>query len=214
MLKLWGRKTSVNVQKAMWAVGELGLEHERIDAAGPFGKTDTPEFRAMNPNGLVPVLEDNGAVVWESNAIVRYLARTYGRGGIEPADPRELAKADQWMDWALSTLYPLIIGALFVPFVRVPAAERNTASIEAAAAQTAEKLAILDRQLAGRSFILGEQLTMADIAAGVMMYRYYTLPIARPVLPDVEAWYGRLAAREPYRVHVMIDWSGMKVPGA
>jgi len=214
MLKVWGRKTSVNVQKVMWTVGELGLEHERIEAGGPFGRTDTPEYRAMNPNGLVPVLEDNGMAIWESNAIVRYLARAYGHGRIEPADPLEIAKADQWMDWTLSSLYPHIISVLFIQHVRVPAGERDMALIDASAKQAGEKLAILDQQLTGKSFIVGEQLTIADLAAGVLMYRYYTLPVARPSLPNVEAWYRRLAGRQAYQEHVMVDWLPMKVPGA
>jgi glutathione S-transferase len=214
MLKVWGRKTSVNVQKVMWTVGELGLEHERIEAGGPFGRTDTPEYRAMNPNGLVPVLEDNGMAIWESNAIVRYLARAYGHGRIEPADPLEIAKADQWMDWTLSSLYPHIISVLFIQYVRVPAGERDMALIDASANQAGEKLAILDQQLTGKSFIVGEQLTIADLAAGVLMYRYYTLPVARPSLPNVEAWYRRLAGRQAYQEHVMVDWLPMKVPGA
>jgi glutathione S-transferase len=214
MLKVWGRKTSVNVQKVMWAAGELGLECERIDAGGPFGKTDTAEFLAMNPNRLVPVIEDNGLVLWESNAIVRYLARAYGNGRLAPSDPRELAKADQWMDWALSSLYPEIIGTLFNQYVRVTVACRDAQLIAASIERTAGKLALLDAQLAGKAFILGDELTMADMAAGALMYRYYTMPIERLHRPNVDAWYGRLTERGAYREHVMMDWSQMKVPGA
>jgi glutathione S-transferase len=214
MLTIWGRKTSVNVQKVMWAVGELNLAHERIDAGGAFGKLDTPEYGTLNPNRLVPTMNDNGFVLWESHAIVRYLATTYGRGGLSPADPKGIARADQWMEWANSTLYTDIIIGLFLPLVRTPAQDRNVAAVEASAARTAEKLLVLDRQLADRAFVLGDHLTMADIGAGSLMYRYYTLPVARPTLPNIEAWCGRLAARKAYQDHVMIDWEAMKVPGA
>lgn len=214
MLKIWGRKTSVNVQKVMWCVAELGLAHERIDAGGPFGKTDTPDFGAMNPNRLVPVVDDNGFLVWESNACVRYLAGLYGRGSLAPASAQEFAKADQWMDWMITNLYSDVIGTLFIQHVRVTAADRNQTAIDAAAKRIGDKLAILDAQLAGKSFVLGETLTIADIALGAIMYRYYTMPVGRPAHANVEAWYERLVARKAYQDHVMIDWQGMKIPGA
>jgi glutathione S-transferase len=214
MLKIWGRKTSVNVQKVMWATAELGLAHERIDAGGPFGKTDTPEFGTMNPNRLVPVLEDQGLVVWESSTIVRYLASTYGRGSLAPSDAHQFAKADQWMEWMQTSIYADIIPGLFVQFVRVTAADRNLATVAANAKRAGDKLGLLDAQLAGKQFILGDQLTMADIAIGTLMYRYFDMPVTRPSLPNVEAWYQRLAARKAYQDHVMIDWKAMKIPGA
>jgi glutathione S-transferase len=214
MLKVWGRRTSVNVQKVMWAVAELGLPHERIDAGGPFGKTDTPEYGAMNPNRLVPVLQDDGLVLWESNAIVRYLAGRYGKAGLMPADYMGAARADQWMDWMLSSLYPDVIATLFQQFVRVTAADRNAALVEASAKRAGERLAILDKQLAGKPFILGDTLTMADVAVGALLYRYHTMPISRPHLQNVEAYYQRLTSRKDYQDHVMIDWVAMKVPGA
>lgn len=214
MLKVWGRKTSVNVQKVMWAVGELGLVHERIDAGGPFGKLDTPEFGKLNPNRLVPVIDDKGFKLWESNPCVRYLAATYGLGGLAPTSPEDRARADQWMEWSVTTLYPLIISALFVQFVRVTAAERSTALVDASAKAAGERLAILDAELKGRDFILGSTLTMADIAVGGLLYRYFTMPISRQALPNIEAYYVRLSARKPYQEHVMLDWQAMKVAGA
>ena len=204
----------MNVQKVMWAVAELGLAHERIDAGGPFGKTDTPEYGALNPNRLVPVIDDNGFTLWESSAVVRYIANAYGRGTLAPVDTQQFAKADQWMDWMQTTIYPDIIGGVFGSLVRVAAANRDTAAVEAAAKRAGEKLAILDAQLAGKAFILGDQLSMADIAVGAVLYRYNTMPIARPALPNVEAYYQRLSARKPYQDHVMIDWTSMKIPGA
>jgi glutathione S-transferase len=214
MLKIWGRNTSVNVQKVMWAVGEMNLAHERIDAGGTFGKTDTPDFGAMNPNRLVPVVDDNGFKIWESNACVRYLALTYGRGGLAPASAQKFAEADQWMDWMATTLYADVIPGLFVQFIRVTETDRKPEAIAASAKRAGDKLAILDAQLAGKSFVLGETLTVADIALGTLMYRYFTMPISRPKLANVEAWYQRLTTRKAYQDHVMIDWVSMKIPGA
>jgi glutathione S-transferase len=214
MLKIWGRKTSINVQKAIWAVGELGVPHQRIDAGGPFGGLDTPEFAKLNPNRLVPVIEDDGFVLWESHAIVRYLAAEYGTGRLAPADRKQRALANQWMEWANSTLYPNVILTCFLGLIRTPARERDVAAIEAAARRVGEDLAILNSQLGGRSYILGDQLTVADIANGALMYRYFNLEIPRPQLSNVEAWYQRLTQRKPYQEHVMLDFQSMKVPGA
>jgi glutathione S-transferase len=214
MLKIWGRKTSVNVQKVMWAVAELGLPHERIDAGGPFGKTDTPEYGLLNPNRLVPVIDDDGFTMYESNACVRYLANRYGKAGLMPADYMGAARADQWMDWSITTPYPDIIPGLFVQFVRVTAADRKQDAVEAAAARAGKSLGILNAQLHGKPFILGDTLTMADIAVGTLLYRYFTMPITRPSLPNVEAYYQRLTSRKAYQDHAMIDWVAMKIPGA
>jgi glutathione S-transferase len=215
MLKIWGRKTSINVQKVMWTVGELRLPHERLDFGGEFGGLDTSEYGALNPNRLVPTINDNGLVLWESNAIVRHLAQTYGRGTLSPGDEHSYAKADSWMDWSLTTLYGDIILTCFLQLVRTPAGDRNEAAIEAAARRAGERLAILDRQLSGGSgYIVGNQLTIADIAVGTLMYRYFGLRIPRPPLPNVERWYKALTQRAAYQTHVMVDFAPMMVPGA
>ena len=214
MLKVWGRKTSINVQKVMWAVGELGLPHERVDIGGEFGGLDTPAYGALNPNRLVPTIDDNGFILWESSAIVRHLAQTYGRGTLSPADEQTYANADSWMDWSLTTLYADIILTCFLQLVRTTARDRNTGAVEIAARRAGNNLGILNRQLAGSAFIVGDQLSIADIAVGTMMYRYFNLPLARPALPNVEAWYDRLSQRPAYRTHVMIDFKPMFVPGA
>ena len=132
MLKVWGRANSSNVQKVMWAVAELGLAHERIDAGGAFGKIDTPEFAAMNPMRQVPVLNDNGFILSESHAIVRYLAETYGRGTLASQDRHQFARADQWMDWTATSLQPDVIGTVFWGLIRTPVTDRNGAMVEAA----------------------------------------------------------------------------------
>jgi glutathione S-transferase len=214
MLKVWGRKTSVNVQRVMWAVGELGLAHERVDVGGPFGGLDTPEYGRLNPNRLVPVIEDDRFVLWESHAIVRYLAAAHGQGRLGGPDEKERALADQWMEWANSMLYGDIISTCFIGLIRTAAKDRNSGAIEAAAKRAGERLGILDAQLAGRTYFLGDKLTCADIGCGSLMYRYFTLEIPRPRLANVEAWYQRLAGRKAYQDHVMIDFQAMKVPGA
>ncbi len=214
MLKVWGRKSSVNVQKVMWAVGELGLAHQRFDYGGEFGKLDTPEYVQLNPNRRVPTIDDHGFVLWESNAIVRHLGQRYGRGTLSPADEQTFAKADAWMDWALSTLYPDIISTCFIQLVRTTASERDDELVEASARRIGEKLAILNRQLTQRPYIMGEQLTIADIAVGAQMYRYFNLPIERPPLANVEVWYRKLTQRPAYQAHVMVDFKSMMVPGA
>jgi len=214
MLKVWGRNTSINVQKVMFAVGELGLQHERYDVGGPFGKLDTPEYGMLNPNRLVPTIDDNGFVLWESNAIVRHLAQRYGRGTLSPADEMTFARADSWMDWSLTTIYADIITTCFLQLVRTPARQRDTAAVEAAARRVGQKLEILNRQLSGRAYIVAEHPTIADVAVGTLMYRYFNLNIPRPSLPNVEGWYQRLVARPAYRQHVMIDFRPMMVEGA
>ena len=214
MLKVWGRNTSVNVQKVMWTLAELRLPAERVDAGGAYGKLDTQDYAALNPTRLIPTLQDGDFTLWESSAIVRYLARAHGQGTLLPQTEREIARADQWMDWCATTIYYDLITIIFLGLVRTRAADRNKVAIDASIQRAGEKLAVLDAELAGRPYILGDRLTIADIPAGGLMYRYFTLPIARPSLPHVEAWYARLQQRPAYRDHIMIDYSSLRVEGA
>ncbi len=209
MLRIWGRKNSINVQKVMWAVGELGLAHERIDAGGQFGGLDTDEFAAMNPNRRVPVIDDDGTIVWESHSIVRYLAAKYGAGSLAPDDPGIRARSDMWMDWTLADLQPAFIG-VFWNFYRTPEARRNWQFIRQGIARSAVLFRLLDQHLEGRPFVAGDSLTMGDIPAGAQLYRYFTLQIDRPSLPNVEAWYARLQEREAYRTHIMVAYDDLR----
>src|SRR3954471_9689878 len=155
MLKIWGRNTSSNVQKAMWTCAELGLACERIDIGGPFGKNNEPPYLAMNPNGVVPTLEEeDGFILWESNSIVRYLAGKYGAGKMEPADPRTRAKAQSWMDWQLSVAN-LAIFPVFWGLVRTPPEKRDPKSIEGGKQKCFAAAKIMDEQLARTRFIAG-----------------------------------------------------------
>jgi glutathione S-transferase len=203
MLKIWGRNNSINVQKVMWAVGELGLPHERIDAGGAFGGLDSADYGVLNANRRVPTIEDDGVVVWESNACVRYLAARYGAGGLWPEDPAVRACADMWMDWQQTTLLPDMT-TVFWGLVRTPEAERDHAAIKAAAARLGDLWRRLDDHLAKRRFVAGDSFTMGDIPVGAACYRYCQLAIERPRLGAIEAWYERLQQREPYRMHVML----------
>lgn len=209
MLKIWGRRNSLNVQKAMWAIGELGIAHEHIDAGGPFGGLDTDEFGALNPNRRVPVIDDDGTVVWESHAIVRYLAAKYGAGSLWPEGAGARARSDMWTDWVLADLQPAFIG-VFWNLYRTPEDQRNWNLIRQGVARSAILFQLLDRHLGEHAFIAGDTLTIGDIPAGAQLYRYFELEIDRPSLPNVEAWYARLQEREPYRTHVMVSFEDLK----
>lgn len=203
MLTIWGRTNSLNVQKVMWAVAELGLAHERIDAGGSFGGLDEPAFIAMNPNRLIPVIRDGEAVIWESNAIVRYLAARHGAGGLWPEDPALRAEADRWMDWQLTTAQPAM-GPVFMGLVRTPPEQRDLAAIRRQAQRLGETMQVLDGHLADRRFVGGDVLTMGDIPVGCVAWRFLNLDIERPELPNLARWYGELQEREAYRRHVML----------
>ncbi|AZR92685.1 glutathione S-transferase [Bordetella trematum] len=194
MLKIWGRLSSVNVQKVMWAVRELALPHTLTEVGGRFGGVDTPEYTRMNPNQLVPVIDDGGFVLWESNAIVRYLAARYGSGTLSPADVCLRADADRWMDWQATEWQPAMRTA-FLELIRKPEAERDPAAI-ADSLQAAERYALrLDAALKGRDFISGTQFTMGDLVLGCAAHRWLGLPAERPATPHLSAWYRRLMMR-------------------
>ena len=202
MITIHGRNNSINVQKAMWAVGEVGAACERLDVGGPFGGNDTPEYRAMNPNGLVPVLVDGDTVVWESHTIVRYLGALYGVGGLWPEDPAERTLADRWMDWAVASLQPHMTVA-FQGLIRTPEAERDMDAIHRAAAGLRTVWGILEAHIASRDFVSGARFTMGDIPVGAFYRRYTLLPaIERAALPNCDAWLARLNERPAFVEHV------------
>ena len=209
MLKIWGRSTSANVQKVLWMVDEIGLAYERIDAGGRFGGLDTPAYRALNPNSRVPTIEDGGAVVWESNAILRYLAARYSEGDLWDRDPGARAQVDQWMDWMQTTLAPDYYG-LFWAAVRTPPERRNLAAIKQHARELGEHYRLLDSLLAGRAFLLGDRLSLADIAIGVTLYRYHEMDVERPALANFAAWYARLGQRPAFRKNVMTSFDELR----
>ncbi|PCE23563.1 glutathione S-transferase [Paraburkholderia acidicola] len=211
MLQVWGRRNSFNVQKVMWLIGELGLSHEHIPAGGAFGITDTAAFLAMNPHGRVPVIrDDDGTVVWESHSILRYLAARYGTARFWLDDAVQRSQADRWMDWSQTSLQPAFLTGVFWGFFRTPEAQRNMPAIDASVRRCADYFQQLDRVLAGQPFLAGNSFTLADIPAGTHLYRYFELEIARPDIPNVEAWYERLKQRAAYREHVMIPFDDLR----
>jgi glutathione S-transferase len=203
MMKIWGRTNSINVQKVLWCCAELGLEYERVDAGMAFGVNDTPEYKAMNPNGLVPTIDDGGFILWESHAIVRYLARKHGSGTLWPNDARAAADADRWMEWYSTTLW-LNLRPIFHNLVRTPVEKRNMGEVEEARKRLAANFGILDKHLAGRDYLAGQSFTVADIPMGVASYRWFNLPLERPAMANVERWYQRLCARPAFKQHCML----------
>jgi glutathione S-transferase len=202
MIRVWGRNTSVNVQKVMWAIGELDLPHERIDVGGAFGKNREPAYLAMNPNGLVPTLEEDGFSLWESNSIVRYLAAKFGSGRLEPTDLRERARANSWMDWQLSVASPAIFG-MFWGLIRTPPEKRDHAAIAASREKTTAAMKILDAQLAKTAFVAGETLSMGDIPTALMAYRFRRLVPERSGLDNLERWFGAIEKRPAFQQQVL-----------
>jgi len=203
MLKVLGRANSINVQKVLWTCDELAIPLEREDLGGCFGGLDTTEYRRKNPNGLVPTIDDNGVIVWESNTIVRYLAARYGAGLLWPDDPVVRAESDKWMDWQLTTYWPEV-RKIFLQLVRTPEERRNAQLIDDACDKAIEAATALNTALDGRRFLAGRTLTIGDIATGVVTYRFFALDFNRPRLQHLEAWHRRLAERPAFQRHVML----------
>ncbi len=205
MIRIWGRASAFNLQKAYWALLETGQPHERIDAGGDYGGLDTPDFLARNPNGRIPVIDDDGFVLWESQAIIRYLADRYATD-LLPGDVHARGLASQWMDWAQTNLLPAALD-LFWGGVRMPKEKQNAAFIDGALRRTLAGLTILEDELSTRPYLVGNSFTVADIPAGTCLYRFFEMDaIKRPDLPNVSAWYARLRDRPAYQQAVMVPF--------
>lgn len=211
MLTIWGRATSSNVQIAMWAAKELKLDVKRIDVGGTFGGTDTPEYRSMNPNGLIPVLQDNGLTLFESGAILRYLGAKYGNDEFWPKDPTRRAELDKWAEWSKTTLCPVLIYHVFWTLVRTPKGDRDMNNLKTQVEKLGELMEMATAQIGDSGYIGGESLSFADIMFGHTLFRYFTLPFTRKELPDLSAYYERLQTHVAYREHVMVDYSSLQV---
>jgi len=209
MLKVYGRGSSDSVQKVLWMLSETGQPFEHVELGGSFGGLDDPAYLALNPHGRIPTIDDDGVVVWESNAIIRYLAAVYCRGTLWSDDPVERACADQWMSWAQTRLYG-DFNRLFWLTVRTPETQQSTAKINATRTRLIDAYERLDAQLAGHAYVAGNRMTMADIPTGSTLYRYYNMPISRPELPNLERWYGDLCEREAYRKWVMVSFEALR----
>ncbi|MEM7506426.1 MAG: glutathione S-transferase N-terminal domain-containing protein [Pseudomonadota bacterium] len=212
-LTIWGRATSSNVQVAMWAAAELGLEVDRIDCGHSYGGLDTPEYLAMNPNGVVPTLQDGDLTIWESQAILRYLAGRYGDEQFWPRDPAIRAELDMWCEWIRTTFQPNFNYKIFWQMVRVGAAERDEAAIAQAAEALKPIMAILESRLASRPgpYLNGAALCWADIVVGHLLYRYYNLDFSRADTPSLDAYYTALKARPAFVEHAMVSYEPLRV---
>ena len=209
-IKLWGRATSVNVQKVAWCLAELQLTCDRVDAGGAFGGLDDPNYIALNPNRRVPTLVDGDLVLWESNAICRYLVDSYGIiGAFKATSKAEHAQADMWMEWFQNNVYARFID-LFYQVVRLPPSQRDRDKKAKSLQFVTDAFAIADTALAGQDFVTGNELGLGDIPLGSSLYRYYTMEIERASLPNLARYYERLVERPAYRDHVMVDYSSLQ----
>lgn len=205
MIIVYGRKNSVNVQKVLWALEESGVDYSRENVGGSFGRSDSAEYRALNPNGVVPTIQHGQLVLWESNAIVRHFARTFTSAHLLPKTEEDLAAAEQWMDWTTSTIWPEW-SFVFKSVVRTPEADRDRGEIQRAAGRLGLLYARFDAWLARNSYAAGAEFSMGDIPLGATCYRYFELAIERPSLPNLERWYSRLCERSAYQKAVMVPF--------
>ena len=204
MLKIWGRNTSSNVQKVIWALAEMKLPFERIDVGGAFGKTKDEFYLKMNPNSLVPTLEEeDGFTMWESNSITRYLAAKHQNRTLEPADLKVRARAQMWMDWQLSVMAPSIT-PVFWNLIRTPPDKRDHAAIEAGKEKTFAAAKMMDEQLSRTRFMAGDEFSYGDIPVGIMIYRYVALFPERPATPNLDRWYAAISSRPAFKEQVAV----------
>jgi glutathione S-transferase len=210
MITVWGRDTSSNVQIVVWALNELGIQYERINAGGKYGRSDTEEYRRMNPNRLVPVLQDGDLTLWESAAIVRYLGARYGDEQFWPADPGKRAQVDKWAEWIKTTFGPSFITGIFWPMIGTPSEHRDSAAIARGVEKMKGVALILDERLADGPYLGGDDVCFADIVVGTLLYRYFTLDFDRADTPNLRAYYDRLVERPAYARHVMISYESLR----
>ncbi|PHM74647.1 glutathione S-transferase family protein [Xenorhabdus kozodoii] len=206
MLTIWGRKNSSNVKKVLWCLEELNVPYQQIDVGGKFGKLRDPEYLRMNPNAVIPCLQEDDFILWESNAIVRYIAAKFGKDSLYPADLRARASVEKWMDWVGCNLFPPIRQFL-ISFVRTPADQRDPKVIAQSLAEIEKLLKIVDETLSNQQYLSGDKLGMADIALAPLVYLWLNVEIARPSLPNLERWYQLLAERPAFKKIVMIEIS-------
>ena len=211
-IRIWGRKSSVNVQLVLWTLDELNLAYQRVDAGFTYGVVDTDAFKQMNPNGLVPVLIDGDSQpIFESASVLRYLANQYGDDVFWPKDAAARAQIDKWAEWAKWNFGHIFIMTLFWKLVRTPADEIDYNAIAAALVTVETTLAIADAKLATSIYLAGDEFTLADIALGYCLYRYYDIDVVRRDLPHLRRYYDFLCQRPAYRSHVMVSYDELRV---
>ena len=202
MIKLWGRRNSVNVQKVLWCLDELSVPFQRIDAGMQFGLNDAPNFLALNPNGRIPLLVDGDFSLWESNSILRYLALAYGGEAIYPDDPKIRASIEKWLDWSLSSLQPAE-SPVFWGLVRTAPEKRNMAALQQKTDAVAKLWDILDAHLQGRQYLEGGIFTLADITLGSYARRWFGVEgVVKPEFAGLARWYETVSQRPGFVMHV------------
>lgn len=211
MIIVHGRATSSNVQIVMWAIGELGLEYERRDVGGQHGGTDTPEYRAMNPNGRVPTIQDGALTIFESPAILRYLAGSYGEGPFWPSDRKRRAELDMWAEWMKTSFCVAFANDIFWPLIRTRAGDRDAKQVARGESELARLAPMIDRRIGKGPWLGGDDFTFADVMVGHILYRYFDVDFARVPTPHLEAYYKRCTERPAYREHVMVSYDSLRV---
>jgi glutathione S-transferase len=211
MIIVHGRATSSNVQVVMWAIGELGLPYERRDVGGRYGGTDTPEYRAMNPNGRVPTIQDGALTMFESPAILRYLSGAYGSDPFWPDDMKRRAELDMWAEWTKTSFCTAFAHDIFWPLIRTRAADRDPRQVARGEAELARLAPMIDRRVGKGPWLGGEDFTFADVMLGHILYRYFDVDFARVPTANLEAYYRRCAERPAYREHVMVSYDSLRV---
>ncbi|MAH83262.1 MAG: hypothetical protein CBB68_02715 [Rhodospirillaceae bacterium TMED8] len=202
MVHVLGRANSINVQKVVWCITEIGIPFKRSDVGMEFGGNETPEYLQKNPTGLIPTLEDGDFTVWESNTIVRYVSEKFGKGDWLLSSPAERAQASQWMDWYVTAMHaPMTV--IFRNLIRTLGSNRDMAEVHAATRTAVKYWTMLDNHLSDKKFVCGDLISIGDIPVGCSVYRWYTMELERPNLPHLYAWFDRLQEREAYRTHVM-----------
>jgi len=210
MITVYGRATSSNVQIVMWTLAELGLAHERLDYGDVHGGTDTPDYRAMNPMGLVPALRDGDVVMFESAAILRYLCARYGAAPFWPDDSARRGPLDSWAEWIKTAFMPTLLTGLFYPLVRADPALLTAEKLAEGEAAIAPLATLLDARLGQGPWLAGDAFTFADILTGHGLYRYFEMPFTRPDLPNLAAYHARLRARPAYAQHVCVSYEPLR----
>jgi len=211
MITIWGRQSSSNVQAVLWCLEELNLAHRRLDAGFTYGVVETDDYLAMNPNGTVPTIQDNDQTpLFESGAIIRYLASTYSEGPFWPSDANQRAQVDQWAEWAKLNIAMNFTSPIFWQVVRTPKHEQNPGEIAQAVNAFEKNLQLANSQLETRAYLAGDYFSAADIQFGHVLYRYFDIPIERTEMPAVAEYYARLANRKAFKTHVMVSYEELR----
>ncbi len=203
MITVLGRRSSINVQKVLWALGEAGVEFERETIGGSFGGNDTAAFKKLNPMGLVPVLKDGKFVMFESNAILRYVARRYGRGTLAPRGTRAFGLAEQWVEWTATTLSGPV-GTIFWNKVRLPVEQFDAEAVKKAEKEAEANFKLANRLLGKKPFVAGKSFSYGDIPLGALFWRYHSIEPERPAFPNLDRWFAALMERRPFQDWIMV----------